>query len=165
MATYETLATSSLFFGLERPQLEQIVAISSVEKHAPGTSIFTQGSLVPNLYVVQEGTIKLSTDVHLWPKETLLRTAVTNIGAGSAFGWSAVMDPPRATLSAWTIPNTTLVAVDGAGLKQLMDADSTIGYYVMKRLLYLVTSRLMATRDAVTMEQSAEMSRQALLSR
>jgi hypothetical protein len=75
------------------------------------------------------------------------------------------MDPPRATLSAWTIPNTALVAVDGAGLKQLMDADCTIGYYVMKRLLYLVTSRLMATRDAVTMEQSAEMSRQALLSR
>ena len=70
------------------------------------------------------------------------------------------MDPPRATLSAWTIPNTTLVAVDGAGLKPLMDDDCTIGYYVMKRLLYLVTSKPMATRNAVTIEQSAEMSRQ-----
>ena len=159
MATYETLATSSLFHGLERPQLERIVAISHVEKHSPGTPIFTQGSLVSNLYVVQEGAIKLSTDIHLWPKETVLRTVVTNIEAGSAFGWSAVMEPPHATLTAWTIPQTTLVAIDGAELRHLLEADSTMGYYVMKRLLYLVTSRLTATRDAVAMEQAVDMSR------
>ena len=165
MAIYETLATSSLFHKFERSQLERIVQISHVEMHSPGTPIFTQGSPVSHLYVVQEGAVKLSTDVRLWPKETILRTAVTNIEAGSTFGWSAVMELPNATLSAWTIPNTTLVAIDGQELKSLLEADCTIGYRVMKGLLSLVSSRLSATRDAVAMEQAADVSRQGHLLR
>ena len=63
---------------------------------------------------------------------------------GGTFGWSALVEPNLATLSAHTTKPCKLVAIDGQKLRQLLEDDLSMGYQVMTKLAALVARKLRA---------------------
>jgi toluene monooxygenase system ferredoxin subunit len=61
------------------------------------------------------------------------------------FGWAPLVEGhPRRIATAYCLTACEVVAIDGAALNRLMEADSALGYALLKKLAVLLTSELVA---------------------
>src|SRR3954453_15124362 len=67
------------------------------------------------------------------------------IRRGEVFGWAPlVAGHPRGLATAYCLPACGVGAIAGAALNRLMEADSALGYALLKKLAVLLTSELVA---------------------
>jgi CRP-like cAMP-binding protein len=67
------------------------------------------------------------------------------IRRGDVFGWAPLVEGhTRRIATAYCLTACSVVAIDGAELIALMDADLGLGYALMKKLAVLLTSELVA---------------------
>jgi toluene monooxygenase system ferredoxin subunit len=65
--------------------------------------------------------------------------------SGDVFGWAALVPGhTRRIATAHCLTRCEAIAIDGAALTALMDADPSLGYPLMKALAALLTSELVA---------------------
>ena len=96
-------------------------------------------------------------DVRLWNREANLRSIVSIFEPGGTLGWSALVEPNLATLSARTMGSCRLVAIDGQQLRRLLDGDPSMGYEVMTALAALVARRLRAISMSIMSERALDL--------
>jgi CRP-like cAMP-binding protein len=142
MSLAKLIGSSPLFHGLDQAQLEKIAALASARFAPRGTLLFGEVDTLSSLYLLKEGSVKLTMGVRLWGGHATLRSIVSLITPGEVFGWSALIEPYVATLSAESEEDSTVVAVDAAGLLELMNQDHDAGFCIMKGLAHLVANRL-----------------------
>ncbi|MBI4312276.1 MAG: cyclic nucleotide-binding domain-containing protein [Chloroflexi bacterium] len=159
------LTNSVLLAGLEHAQLERIAAITRVVDAPRGTIVIREGDLLKELYIIEQGTMKLTMDARLWEGSTTLRCIVNVIGPYGAVGWSALVEPNLATLSAQAKTDCRLLAINGQRFLGLMDQDPVMGHKVMKALAGLVADRLEATRQCLLSEKVADLMRHPVMGR
>lgn len=157
MLISNALKESTLAHDLDDSRLARFVTLAREEHHPSGTTLFLEGDDITDLYIVAEGSVVLSMDYQLREQASTLRSVVTVVDAGGTFGWSSVLEPHMATLSAHTREPCTVVAIDGRALSRLMDDDPVIGYQVMKALAVLVAHRLQATRNSLISERGLDL--------
>ncbi len=157
MLISNVLKESTLAHDLDDSRLARFVTLARQEEHPPETTLFLEGDSLTDLYVVAEGSVILTMDYKLREQASTLRSVVTIVEAGGTFGWSSVLEPHVAMLSARTRGPCTVVAIDGRKLARLMDDDPVIGYQVMKALAGLVAHRLQATRNSLISERGLEL--------
>ncbi len=129
------------FFGrLDATQLERVASIGRALAFPQDTRIYTIGDEVDDFYVLSEGTVRFT--LGLGKRET---AAGDIIRRGEVFGWAALVEGySRRIATAYCLTPCEVVALDGAKLRALMDADPLAGYLVMKQLAVLLTSELTA---------------------
>src|SRR5438477_302301 len=67
------------------------------------------------------------------------------IRRGEVFGWAPLVEGhARRIATAYCLTACEVVAIDGAALNRLMEADSDLGFRLMKKLAVLLTSELVA---------------------
>jgi CRP-like cAMP-binding protein len=144
MSILETFRRCELFLGLDDSQLIKIADLPScqVKETADQEIIFKGGEQAADLYVVAEGMINLvlklpASSSH--PEEQSLWGTITK---GGVFGWGAVVPPSIRIGSAISKGSSTLVSIGGDELRALFDADTRLGYEVMKGLVRIVSSRV-----------------------
>ena len=79
--------------GLTDSDLVALAAIAEREQVRRGERLFVRGEAAEGFYIVEEGGFALTV-----VRRTLddhVETAVEELGAGEAFGWSALVDPRR----------------------------------------------------------------------
>ena len=153
MLISQILRQSTLASDLGDARLARLVDIARVEEFPANTAIFEEGDDLLNLYVIAEGSVALTVKGYLWATSSALRSVVTTVEPGGTFGWSAIVEPNVATLSADTRGSCTLVALNGQELIRVLDDDPVIGYKVMRSLLKLVAYRLETTRRSLLNER------------
>ena len=84
--------------------------------------------------------------VRLWSGNATLHSIVSIIGPGGTFGWSSLIEPYEATLTAETTTEAALVARDASALRDMLVEDSVMGFHVMTGLAGLIGSRLRGIR-------------------
>jgi CRP-like cAMP-binding protein len=162
MSLQEVLATSTLFQSLDESQRKRISGVAKTKSYPGNATLFREGDILGQFYVVEKGAVHLIRNVRLWNRDATLRTLVTTIGAGDAFGWSALVEPHIATLSAETLGPCRLVVLEGPALKELLDEDPCMGYRVMTAVSHLLVRRLEATWRSITAERAQDAARQRL---
>jgi len=134
------LGEARFFSGLSRPQLERVAAIARMRAFPQDTRIYTVGDAVDDFYVLADGMLRFT--LGLGKRDT---SAGDIIRRGEVFGWAPLVEGhPRRIATAYCLTACEVVAIDGAALNRLMEADSALGYALLKKLAVLLTSELVA---------------------
>jgi CRP-like cAMP-binding protein len=134
------LGEARFFAGLTKPQLERVAQIARMRSFPQDTRIYTVGDAVDDFYVLAEGMLRFT--LGLGKRDT---SAGDIIRRGEVFGWAPLVEGhARRIATAYCLTACEVVAIDGAALNRLMEADRDLGYRLMKKLAVLLTSELVA---------------------
>lgn len=144
----QVLADSQLCRGFSDAELEKIAKICHADVYEAGETIFREGDLARNLYIVEDGKVALEMTIRVGPGGGRHGT-IDVITEGQVFGAEAVGEVPILTTSARCIRDSRLVAVDAESLSHLLDTESRIGPKILKRLHGVANIRLEHARDTL----------------
>jgi CRP-like cAMP-binding protein len=134
------LGEARFFAGLTKSQLERVAQLARLRTFPQDTRIYTVGDAVDDFYVLAEGMVRFT--LGLGKRET---SAGDIIRRGEVFGWAPLVEGhARRIATAYCLTACEVVAIDGAALNRLMEADSDLGFRLMKKLAVLLTSELVA---------------------
>jgi toluene monooxygenase system ferredoxin subunit len=140
LAESGVLARARFFSGLTRPQLERVSALATLRAFPKDTRIYVLGDPVDYFYVLADGMVRFT--LGLGKRET---SAGEIIRRGDVFGWAALIEGHTHRIAtAYCLTACEVLAMNGADLRALMDAEPTLGYPLMKQLAALLTSELVA---------------------
>lgn len=142
-----------VFEALSDADLEKVAALAVPREYEAGTTVFTVGSPAESLYVVEQGKVALQMQLPLAEPLGARRVTVDVVTRGETFGWSAVLERRRYTLTALCVEPTRVATIDGMKLIALLQENHRIGYEVMSHLIDVVASRLDETRRILVSER------------
>jgi CRP-like cAMP-binding protein len=139
----QTLAKLSLFEGLPEEALKAIGEISRESVFAANTVIFSPEASAEYLYVLLEGSVRLT--VFVSPLSGPV--TVTVLGTpGQAFGFSSLVGSGHHNSSAEAGTAARVVAVRGRELMDYLARHPEAGFVLMTRIAQRVSNRLAALR-------------------
>jgi len=141
----EVLSNSQLFERLDSNELDKIIGFCSEEVYEAGETIFKEGEIGDKLYVIEQGKVVLDMTIHLGTGSGRQGT-IDVITEGQSFGWWGGESYVH-TMSARCVEKSKVIAIGGPRLWQLLEDDHDTGYAIIKRLVGVVSSRLLSTRD------------------
>lgn len=142
MTITEVIQSSHVFRKLNPEQLSKLVRIAHEENFRPGEYIFKTGTPASNFYIIEEGEVELqvgisvATSSHIGVRGMTVEECTEKIGVigtGTSLGWATLAGLDVFTGCARAIEKCRLIALDGTKLRELMDADITLGYEIMKQ--------------------------------
>jgi CRP/FNR family cyclic AMP-dependent transcriptional regulator len=136
----ETSGAYRLLNELDPAQLRKLIGIAQERHYSRGDIIFPSGATSSFLHLIVSG------DVALEAVTDGLKQEVQALNAGDAMGWSAITGDSLTHFQARALSPVTTVALPGAALRALCDADAALGYALMRRLVELAAERLDAMR-------------------
>lgn len=137
----QLLAEHPFLADLPAGDLDLIAGCGRNVHFRAGQSIFEEGGAADEFYVVRRGRVQLS--VHSPQRGEI---AIATIADGDMLGWSWLFPPYRWEFDARALTETSAVALDGACLRGKCEADTALGYRLMKKFTQVAQQRLQQTR-------------------
>jgi hydrogenase maturation factor len=139
-ANLETSGAYRLLNELDPGQLRKIIGIAQDRQYSTGDIIFPSGATSSFLHLIVSG------DIALEAVTDDVKHEVQKLHAGDAMGWSAITGDKLTHFQARALAPVTTIALPGAALRAVCDADPALGYALMRRLVDLASERLDAMR-------------------
>jgi CRP-like cAMP-binding protein len=103
-----------------------------------GETIFREGDPGETFFMLRKGKVLLEQRI-----SDKIRVSVVAIKPGYSFGWSAVLgDPGSYTLDAVCAEASDLFLIQRSDIRRLLEADHSMGYILMQRIVVVVKKRL-----------------------
>jgi CRP-like cAMP-binding protein len=141
MISPELLRRYPYFADVNEETLKEVAMISEEVSGTAGTTLYKQGDPAESLFIITSGEMDLQYELG----NGELRT-VDTIVAGDLAVWSAVVEPYRCTASGTLRKDTRLIAINGAKLRNLMEANCDLGYRILLSVTKLLATRLEGAR-------------------
>ncbi len=144
MNIVQLLKRCEVFVGLDDSDLQKLAELPSWHRntYSAGDFIFQEDSAAKQFYILEEGEISLLVASRKAGTKKLVQVPVDTVTKGDVFGWSSLVAPHSRNMSATCVKRSTVVAVSGTELNELMDRNHSLGYEVMKSLMSVVARRL-----------------------
>ncbi len=143
MISPEVLRRYPFFACLSDDQLKEVAMVANEVECERGTTLFEEGLPVESLHFLLEGGVDLyyaaSGNLH---DETL----ICEITPGEPFGISALIEPYTLTATARAAVKSRILKIDAARLRALCEADSRLGFALMRKAAKVSMERLHYTR-------------------
>ncbi len=149
----DDLKSTPIFKGIEETYLKKLAALGQEVVYAKGHVIFREGEESKALYILRDGQVSLDMSINTGQGQGIHQAVVDTAKKGSAFGWSALIDPYKYTLTATSLGPVSLIVFEADKLRTLLDSDVNLGYQVMKKMAKLIASRLEHTRSLLLSER------------
>ena len=153
MVPVEALAKTPIFQGLSQKHLEAIAEISQRQVFETGATVFLEGQQAVRAFVLEDGKVALEMKIQLDPNQQPRHTIIDVLSPGDLFAWSALVEPYVLTMSARCIKRASVIAVNAADLRKLMEIDCSLGFTIMQRLAGVISRRLHDTRAQLVGER------------
>lgn len=140
------LKKAKLFDSLSGDQIETIIRLCQEKSFVPGEEIFKHGQKARTFYVLLDGSVTLT----IRAQEGIDLMAEMLEKAGTPFGTASLIEPHIYNVTAKCIHGTKVLAMDSAGLQEIMRQDPFVGFEVMTELARIYFNRLNSTRAAAT---------------
>jgi CRP/FNR family transcriptional regulator, cyclic AMP receptor protein len=127
--------------GLPDDVLDELTGCARNLAFESGALLLVEGERADSLYLVRRG--RVSIEVHSPTGHNLV---VETVGVGAAVGWSWIVPPYTWQFDARAVERVGVIALDGACLRAKADADSSLGYTLMRRVAGVLLERLHATQ-------------------
>lgn len=142
METIEDLLADHAFFKNLEPRYRKLIAGCGSNVHfKSGQYLLREGEEANLFFAVRQG--KVSVEIFVPHQGSV---AIETVGEGEILGWSWLFPPYRWKFDARAVESVRATSFDGACLRKKCDADSALGYALMKRFAGLVSQRLDAAR-------------------
>ncbi len=132
----------ALFESLSADQLERIAEIASPREIPAGDGIFREGSSGDEMFVVVQGTVRISKEIPGAGEE-----ALTLLGPGSYFGEMAAIDDAPRSADAVAHTACSLLAIRREDLDRVMFLDKDLAYALLWAFVRTLSSRLRETSE------------------
>ena len=141
MMIYANMLRGIYFFsGLTGNDLVQISKTCKIVTHKKGAKIFGRGDSAENFYIVRSGNVHLSFQISILLADE--EVVVDKISPGDIFGWSALVEPHRFTLSAYCDGDSELIEIGGKNMISICAKRPHVGYILMRNFARIIGSRL-----------------------
>ena len=142
MISRESLARNWFFEGLERAQIDALLAIGQEVSYPAGGKVVVEGDPAESFHILVQGVvlIKMRAEEH---GELVLSTLQQ---PGEIFGWSVFVEEGRSTATAECLEETRILSFKKGDLEDFFAKNPSLGYFFMKRLASLISRRLESTR-------------------
>jgi CRP/FNR family transcriptional regulator, cyclic AMP receptor protein len=137
----DLLAKHSFFQGLKAEDLKLIAGCGSNVHFEPGEFLFREGDQADRFYALREGSAVV--EIHVPQAGPVV---IQSIGPGEILGWSWLFPPYRWQFDARAREGIRATVFDGQCLRTKCESNPALGYELMKRLAFMVSQRLEATR-------------------
>lgn len=147
----DTLGRVPLFAGLTPRQLARVAKIADERLYAPGEAIFRTGEPSEGLFLVIEGTVRISRQIGEVGDETLavLRT-------GQHFGeMSLIDDHVSRSADATAHHRVRALLLPRVALRDLMFVDRELAHDLLWRFVRILTQRVREANDRLAMLQGS----------
>jgi CRP/FNR family cyclic AMP-dependent transcriptional regulator len=146
MATVQDLKKARLFESLSDDQLGAVFQLGQEKSFGAGEEIFRHGQKAETFYVLLEGSVSLTikAEVGIDLMAEMLEKK------GTPFGTASLIEPHVYNVTAKCIQDTKALAMDSAGVQDIMRQDPLVGFQVMTELARMYFIRLNSTRAAAT---------------
>ena len=143
------LQACEFFRGLANADLRKIARLGKPTTYQAGDFIFRQGDPGEEIHVIVNGRVHLERAVDLGTRKG--RVVIDTLGNGRFLGcWSTLLARPHILMSSACCQEpTTVVTLNGADLRALMQQNGELGFNVMERLCLLLRDRIQAAYGAM----------------
>lgn len=139
MSVNHTLATLELFEGLPGEALEAIATLCQPVTFAAQSVIFAMGQPAERVYVLLEGTVRLSL-VQSPAQEPITITLLKS--PGQVIGWSALIGGGHYSAAAQALTDVRTITIDGKALMAYLETNPAAGFVVMRRIAQIISQRM-----------------------
>jgi signal transduction histidine kinase len=146
----ETLSRFEFLADIPGETLDELARIAREERHHDGTLLFSEGAPAEHLYLILAGKVSLEKLVQLGRTGTPRRATTGVIGAGQPVGWSALVSPYIYTSSGVCLEETTLIALPGKDMRDLMSEYPEAGLEMINRVAAVIRERLNSSTATLT---------------
>ncbi|MFF5229583.1 Crp/Fnr family transcriptional regulator [Dactylosporangium sp. NPDC000521] len=139
--THDMLVTHPFLAGLPADHVGRLSRWASPAPFSAGTRIFEENDRADRFWLIRDGCVHL--DIRVPGRGDAV---IETIGAGTVLGWSWMFPPYRWHFGAVAVDQVRSIAIDGAAVRSLCDADPGFGYELTRRFMAVVVERMQATR-------------------
>ena len=129
------------FASVPEQVLNALAAISSLRRFKAGARLFEEGAPASHLMIVKSGQVDLIYRLGD-SREVVAESAIS----GDVISWSAVLAPYQLTASAVGSKDGELIEIDGKELREMCEADFSLGYQLMTEIARGLRDRLTGLR-------------------
>ncbi len=137
----EILETFEIFRGLTREQLTTVAGIGATREAAAGEDVFSERDPAETLFVIRSGLVQIRLEAGA--ENTV---AVSTLGAGKGFGWSAVLGRQAFSATARAVEPSSLIVFPAAPLRRMMLEDKDLAVALLTAVGRMTAARLDDTR-------------------
>lgn len=143
------LEECEFFNGVVAEDLEKIAELCHVHTYEVGETLFRQGDFGEHLWAMLDGQVSLERTVELGKQKGSV--VITTLGKGRILGcWSALLGESHILMcSAICEKPATALRLSGARLREIMHADTDLGYAIMEKLCFLLRDRVQSAYGAL----------------
>lgn len=143
----DDLAHHAGFARLPEGQRRRLASLGYYLNVPAGEAVMRQGDDADLLFVLLEGTVRLSTGA--------APDGFTTLGPGQLLGWSTLLSAPKRVATVTALEDCRLIAIPGEPLGRLCDADPPLAVAVARAAFEAVAERLVDTRNTWAEVQEA----------
>lgn len=144
----EALKSSELFYNLTDDELDKLLPLCQEQSYEAGAVMFCEGEKCNYVQTLKAGKVALETELAI-SRSCVENATIDVLSQGASFCWSALMEPHILTSSGRCLERTQIIALDGKGLKALLNENPQMGYKVANNLVRVVASRLECTKQTM----------------
>jgi CRP/FNR family transcriptional regulator, cyclic AMP receptor protein len=134
-----------LFLHVSDATLTEILSLASIDRHGPGEVIFCEGDVGDCFFVVLEGEVRISKDIHGVGEE-----ALAFLKAGSYFGEMALVgEESSRSANAVCSERATLVRIKRADFLAFLGGSDAMSNEVLRSFVTTLSKRLRSSNDKV----------------
>ena len=143
------LESCEFFKNLKKSEISKIAGLCQVNTYDSGEYVFRQGDYGEHLYVIVDGYAHLERTIDLGERKGSV--VIEALGKGRVLGcWSNLLGIPHILMSSATCQKpTTVIAIKGVDLRQIMIGNTALGFNIMERLCFLLRDRIQAAYGAM----------------
>lgn len=139
-AALSDVAEHPFLQSLSDDHLSALAGCAMRVHYSPGERIFREGDPANRFYLLISGKVSLESQTD--EKHVIVQT----IGAGDVLGWSWLFPPYYTHFDARVLEPTEAMFFYGTRLREMCDADHSLGYEMLTRIAKVVIDRLVATQ-------------------
>ncbi|MEA1946580.1 MAG: cyclic nucleotide-binding domain-containing protein [Thermodesulfobacteriota bacterium] len=143
------LESCEFFELLGKNEISEIASLCQVNTYKTSEYVFQQGDHGEHLYIIAQGHIYLERSMDLGKHKGNI--VIEALGKGRVLGcWSTLLDIPHSLMSSAICQKpTTVLAIKGSDLRQIMIGNTKLGFKIMERLCFLLRDRIQAAYGAM----------------
>ena len=145
----KTLQECEFLKDIPESHLDTIAGFCSIDRYEAGSYIFRQGDMGDDLFIVIDGYVFLERTMDIGSHKGSV--VIDAMGKGRTLGcWSTLLgEPHRLMSSASCQKDSTVVRLNGHQIRECMESDTSFGFFMLKRLCFLLRDRIEAAYGAL----------------
>lgn len=144
-----TLQSCLFLKNISREHLATISDFCSIDHYKAGAYIFRQGDFGEDLFIIVDGYVFLERAMDIGSHKGSV--VIDALGKGRTLGcWSALLGEPHVLMSSANCQkDSTVIRLKGRQLRKCMEEDTPFGFFMLKRLCFLLRDRIQAAYGAL----------------